>query len=336
MAEKHFNRLYDLDEDRLYSNFERIQNSNKNLTSIDIIAKFLFSRSIGNSIEEVSNVLTYYQKKLFKENFLLDFAFEWIRAQKIRLEYKKYFNLNGYKAYTIALDDVIFLFFLKYDEYLRNLFKNDTEEYEFSTLYQIFFNPEQSIPINLVSLLEKNKSELPTIIFEGEKVNTTIYTLREGLSDMIKGHFNEVIPSEVKVLEQKKQNLSEISTPEKNFDGTMIERLIKFYCFQNTKIDKKEFNLAINQFLSSYLQFNLFYNFHEFKDKLIDSLAEFIYSGLTEKYENYSMEILLLEINTIMNRFEKNMTRGRLKGKAWIEDLKSILLDFIVKFVDQL
>lgn len=37
-----------------------------------------------------------------------------------------------------------------------------------------------------------------------------------------------------------------------------------------------------------------------------------------------------------MNRFEKNMTRGRLKGKAWVEDLNTILLDFIEKFVGQL
>ncbi|NHJ26360.1 MAG: hypothetical protein EAX89_17405 [Candidatus Lokiarchaeota archaeon] len=335
MEEIRFNKLYNLDKERLYANFERIQNLHNNLDSTEIITNFLLNQSIGISTSEISDILNYYQKKLSKNKTLLDFAFEWIRAYKIRLEYKKYFNLNSYGAFTVALDDTIFLFFLKYDKYLRPLFEEDMEEYEFATLYQIFFNSKQSNPINLIPLLKKNKDSVPTIIINGERINTKIHTIREGLSGMIKDDFNEGLPTDVKIIsyEQEEENdtISEIE-----FNGTMIERLIKFYCFQKRNIDEKELTLAITQFLSSYFQFGAFYNFNEFKNKLILSFADYIFSGLTDDYKNYSVISLQNELTYVIEEFEKRLKHERLKGKAWIEDLKPILRKFIDKFIDRL
>ncbi|MFX1431246.1 MAG: hypothetical protein ACFFCY_13865 [Promethearchaeota archaeon] len=335
MEEIQFNKLYSIDKDRLYSNFRRIQNLNKNLNSIEIIAKFLDNQSIGISINQISEILIYFQNKLSKDNELLDLAFEWIRANKIRLEYKKYITLNDYNAYTTALDDAISLLFLKYDEYLRSLFKFTMEEYEFSTLYQIIFNPKLSESVNLTALLEKNKANVHTIFIDGEKINTIIHTLREGLSDMIRNDYYEGIPSDIKIINYEKQ-LVNVNAIEKDFDGTMIERLIKFYCFQRRKIEKKEFTMAINQFLSSYLEFSVFYDFNDFKEKIISSLLDYIYSGLTENYKVQSIESLQNELRLAIEKFEKNLKQKRLKGKAWIEDLKPILQSFIEKFVEHL
>ncbi|MFX1407693.1 MAG: hypothetical protein ACFFBW_12135 [Promethearchaeota archaeon] len=335
MEEIQFNKLFNIDKERLHSNFQRIQNLNKDLNSKEIIAKFLYTQSIGTSTDQISEILTYFRNKLTKDNELLDFAFEWIRANKIRLEYKKYITLNDYQAYTTALDDAIFLFFLKYDEYLRPLFLSTLEEYEFSTLYQIIFNPKQSESINLTELLEKNKAKIHNIIIDGEKIDTKIYTLREGLSDMIRNDYNEGIPSDIKILDSEKQLVINDAI-EKDFDGTMVERLIKFYCFQKRKIDKKEFTMAINQFLSSYFEFGIFYDFNKFKEKLVSSFADYIYSGLTKNYKVQSIESLQNELNLVIEEFEKNLKQMRLKGKAWIEDIKPILQNFIEKFIEHL
>jgi hypothetical protein len=335
MEEIRFNKLYNLDKERLNSNFERIQNMNNDLNSTEIIAKFLLNQSIGISISEISEILSYYQKRLSKDMQLLDFAFEWIRAYKIRLEYKKYINLNSYRTYNVALDDTIFLFFLKYDKYLRPFFEETMEEYEFTTLYQIFFNSKQSNPINLATLLKKNKDNVPTINIEGEKINTKIHTLREGLSEMIKDDYNEGRPTDVTIINFEQEIVNE-SISEKEFNGTMIERLVKFYCFQKRKIDEKELTLAITQFLSSYFQFGSFYNFNEFKEKLISSFTDYIFSGLTDDYKNYSVISLQNELSYIIDEFGKNLNHERLKGKAWIEDFKPILQKFINKFIDRL
>ena len=66
MEELQFNKLYNIDEERLFSNFERFQNLNKKLDSTEMVSKFVYSQSIGNDISEVSEVLSYYLKKLFK------------------------------------------------------------------------------------------------------------------------------------------------------------------------------------------------------------------------------------------------------------------------------
>ena len=335
MEEIQFNSLYKIDKERLSSNFHRIQNLSKDLNLNEIVATFLDNQSIGTQKDQILEILKYFQNRLSNDKELLDFAFEWIRANKIRLEYKKYITLNDYKSYITALDDAIFLFFLKYDKYLRALFKSNLEEYEFCTLYQIIFNSKQSESINLTALQEKNKTKIPSIIILGEKFDTTIHTLREGLSDMIKSDYNQGLPSEVKIINYGKKETTE-NAVDRDFDGTMVERLIKFYCFQRRTIDKKELTIAINQFLSSYFQFGLFYEFNEFKEKLGSSFIDYLYSGLTENYTDQSIESLKNEFSLAIEEFEKNLEQAILYGKAWIEDLQPILQNFIEKFISDL
>ena len=335
MEEIQFNKLYNFDKERLYSNYERIQNLNTEMNSKEIAAKFLDNQSIGNSTYQILEVLTYFETRLSKDKYLIDFAFEWLRANKIRLEYKRYIILSEYKAYTTALDDIIFLFFLKYDEILRPLFQETIEEHELCTLYQIFFNPQQTDTENLNALLDKNKKRVPTIRIKGEKIITTIHTLREGLSEMIEYDFTDTLPSEVKILNYQKTRVKESGVKDA-FNGTMIERLVKFYCFQKRKIDTKEFTMAINQFLSSYFQYGKYYNFDEFKEKLISSFADYIHSGLTKEFKDHSIDDIKKDFSLVIEEFENTLKDRRLKGKAWIEDLKPILQDFIEKFVDKL
>ncbi|MFX1571081.1 MAG: hypothetical protein ACFFCV_22305 [Promethearchaeota archaeon] len=335
MEEIQFNKLYEINKERISSNFQRIQNLNTNLNLEEVIAQFLYNQSIGIQKGQILEILKYFQNKLSNNKELLDFAFEWIRANKIRLDYKKYFTLNDYNSYTSALDDVIFLFFLKYDKFLRALFKSNMKEYEFCTLYQIIFNLKQSESFNFSALLKENKSKVPSIIIHGEKIDITIHILREGLSDMIKNDYNEGLPSEVKIIDYGKKTKIE-NAIDRDFDGTMVERLIKFYCFQRRSIDKKELTIAINQFLSSYFQFNLFYEFNKFKEKLVSSFIDYIYSGLTEKYANQPILSLNNEFFLALDEFEKNLKQPTLNGKAWIHDLRPILQSFIEKFVSGL
>ncbi|MFW9901475.1 MAG: hypothetical protein ACFFDY_09310 [Candidatus Thorarchaeota archaeon] len=335
MEEIQFNKLYKIDKERLRTNFQRIQNLNKDLNLEEIIAKFLDNQSIGIQKDQILEIIKYFQNRLSNDKELLDFAFEWIRANKIRLEYKKYITLNDYKSYTTALDDAIFLFFLKYDKFLRAFFQSDMEEYEFCTLYQIIFNLKQSESFSFSALLEENKNKGLSIIILGEKFDMTIHTLREGLSDMIKNDYNEGRPSEVKIINYGKKVTTE-NAIDRDFDGTMVERLIKFYCFQRRNIDKKELTIAINQFLSSYFQFSLFYDFSKFREKLVSSFIDYIYSGLTENYKNQSIESLNDEFSLTLDEFEKNLQQSTLNGKAWIEDLRPILQKFIEKFVSGL
>ena len=332
MEEIQFNKLYKIDKERLRSNYQRIQNLNNSLNLEEIVAKFLENQSIGIQKVQILEILNYFQNRLSNEKELLDFAFEWIRANKIRLEYKKYITLNEYKSYTAALDDAIFLLFLRYDKFLRSLFKSDMEEYEFCTLYQIIFNLKQLESFSFSALLEENKTNVLSITILGEKFDMTIHTLREGLSDMIKNDYNEALPSEVKIINYGKK-VSIENAIDRDFDGTMVERLIKFYCFQRRCIDKKELTIAINQFLSSYFQFSSFYEFNKFKEKLVSSFIDYIYSGLTENYANESIENLNNEFSLTLDEFEKKIKQPTLNGKAWIKDLRPILQNFIERFV---
>jgi hypothetical protein len=329
-----FNKLYNFDEKRLYSAYQRIQNMHQDLNATDIITNFLYNQTITNSKDQISELLTYFEKKLALNKQLLDFAFEWIRANKIRLEYKKYITLNEYRDPLIALDDAIFLFFMKYDELLRPLFSDTMEDYEFSTLYHIIFSPKQSENFELVSLLENFKARVPSISINGEKINIKIHALREGLSEMIKFDYNEGLPSDIRIIIEKKDGNQH--TPQKEFDGTMVERLVKFYCFQKRDIDQKEITMAITQFLSSFFQTAVFYDFGDFKQKLVDSFMDYVHSGLTEYFEYHSIEDSRGELASMIQEFENSLKQLRLKGKAWIEDLKPLLQDFLEHFIERL
>ena len=142
MEEIDFNQLYNIEKDKILRYYERIKNQYKFSDPIDIVSKFLVNQSIGSNFTDVHNTLAYFHDKLANGKELLDLAFEWIRAQKIRLEYKKYIIRAQYpnNNMSLAVDDCIFKFFLQYDKYIRNLLKIDVREHNFSALYEIFFS----------------------------------------------------------------------------------------------------------------------------------------------------------------------------------------------------
>lgn len=185
MENKEFHQIYKIDEKRLNTHYERIRNQSPDLSQTEIIAKFLLSQSIGNSYGQVLMVLNYYKEKISENVSVLDLAFEWIRGQSIRLEYKKHLNQAQYPNLDLAIDDCIFLFFLHYDKRLRQILKKDIKEYEISALYETFFSPD-SKNINIIKVLEEHKSIVPTFFKETKRIDTSIITLRNGLSEVIK------------------------------------------------------------------------------------------------------------------------------------------------------
>ncbi len=120
-----FEKRYKIDKERLISYYSRIKRQFKDQDQLSMIAKFLVNQSIGSSYEDIYGILLYFKDKIINGKGLLDFAIEWIRAQKIRLEYKKYLIRAQYPQNNLALaiDDCIFRFFLDIDKYLRTLMK---------------------------------------------------------------------------------------------------------------------------------------------------------------------------------------------------------------------
>lgn len=185
MENKSFQQNYKIDKKRLNTYYERIRNQSPNLPQSEIVAKFLLSQSIGNSYGQVLMILNYYKEKIKENVSVLEFAFEWIWAQNIRLEYKKHLNRAQYSNLDLAIDDCIFLFFLNYDKRLRQLLKENIKEYEVSALYETFFSPDRK-NINIVKILQEQKSLVPTFFKETKRINTSIITLRNGVLEVIK------------------------------------------------------------------------------------------------------------------------------------------------------
>jgi 5'-3' exonuclease len=135
-------------------------------------------------------VLNYYKEKIRENVSVLDLAFEWLRGQNIRLEYKKHLNKAQYHDLELAIDDCIFLFFLHYDRHLRKLLKEDIKEYEVSALYETFLSPD-SKNINIIEALQEHKSIVPTFYKETKRIDTSIITLRNGIMEVIKEDFRK-------------------------------------------------------------------------------------------------------------------------------------------------
>ncbi len=328
-----FKQAFKIDEKRLLWNYKRITRMFKNSDQVEIITKFLINQSVGFSPDRIIDILNYYKPKIIKDKTMLDFAFEWVRANKIRFDYKKFINLGTYEDYESAIDDAIFLFFLDYDKFIREFFVEDITEIEICALYEIFFNPNQVDSTNMDVFLEKNELRVHTIFKGKEKVNTSIFTLREGLSSMIRKDYNEVHSSKVQIKSEQQNKKLETSSTIIKFDGTILERLIKSYCFNKRKIGERELEKSISSFLSSFLKFGQFYKYEDIKDKIIKNLTESLLSGLPENHKFDSLDIL---ISDMLYNFEKTLKNQKLDGLAWIKDLNPILKEIVIKFVDML
>ncbi len=345
MEESKLEDKYKIDRKRLNNYYERIENQSQSLEQIQIISNFLHHQGVALSDKNILTILRYFENKLNSTKTLIDFAFEWIRAHKIRLEYKKYLIRAQYPVghLALAIDDCIYLFFLEYDKYIRYLLKEDISEYEISTLYHIFFSSFDTKDIDLHMSLDWYRCKVPTHFNGIKKIDTSIATIRSAFSLIIVKDYESVIYSRNEAFKKKdsefqkrvsSNGLSNGITKFNEFRGSLIERMIKTYCITNIGLSSKEIEKAITQFLSTYLKFGSLYNYDEFKLDLIQSLAKCIFSGLTEEFkELYLLNEIELLISRVMDIFKDLNKFDSLDGLAWIEDLKPFLKIFLLDFV---
>ena len=344
MEDENLTERYKIDRDRLYGYYERIKNQFAHKSDVGIVAKFLINRSIGNKETDVEKVLNYFNDKIIEGKNILDFAFEWIRAQKIRLEYKKYLIRTIYPNddINLAIDDCIILFFLGYDKYLRTLLKNKINEHEISALFEIFFSPYEIKTYDINNILKNYSDKVPTIYIENERIDTNIVSLRLGLSNVIKSDYEGVIRSRLESKQSKEIKFGKVSAVKKEeeireFNGTNLERILKTYCFNRKELEPKVIESAVTNFLTSYFMFGKFYEYDEFNEILADALAEYVNLGLTDRFKkNYPVDTLVEIINERLLKFRSIHQIKKLDGVAWINDLKPVLKRFIINFTENL
>lgn len=341
MEEKKFEDIYKIDKKRLLNYYERIKNQSQSLEHIQIVAQFLNNQSIGPSAEIILTILSYYEDKLIPDRNLLDFAFEWIRAHKIRLEYKKYIIRAKYPVghLALAIDDSISSFFLEYDKFVRDLLKENIYEYEISALYYIFFSSLEAKDIDLHLILDFFRTKVPTNFSGNKKIDSCIITLRSAFSLIIVKDFEAVLFSRSHALKETSEFQKHVKVSSKElaklntFRGPLIERIIKTYCLKKGGLSSKEIEKAGTAFLSSHLKFGQFYHFDEFIPALIHSLAVHIYSGLTDKFKRiYPLSKIKALSSKYMQIFKDTNKFDLLDGSAWINDLKPYLKIAILDF----
>jgi len=281
MEDMKFENKYKIDRERLSNYYERIKNQGKEKGLIEHITNFLINQSISSSFEEVFDTLAYFEDKIVEGQGLLDLAFEWIRAQKIRLEYKKYLIRAQYPTndLCLAVDDCLYRFFLSYDEYIRNLFKKDIREHNFSALYEIFFNTFDEKSLIIEDIVQKHIHNIPSHYYGSNKINTNIMTLRQGLS-------NIVVKDYVNVLSARKEeeilNRAPVSKQKEHtyqfadeFEGSNLERIIKIKKEITEKKGKEWLGLQLTT--EKQLESLLWYLDHpklQEKTKLLEEIIE--------------------------------------------------------------
>lgn len=185
--------LYKINRERFLDNYRITENilksTEKNKTKI--IAQWLVdNQSVGPSQESNVEIINYYSKYLKKDKTLLDFALEWIRAQKIRSRYMLHLIKTHFPSdnSNLVIDYFISSFFFKYNKILRDLFKDAIQEYELSALLEIIFASEREQNFIFENHMEKHKNnpQCPTLFKGSERIDTSILTLRSGLASIIK------------------------------------------------------------------------------------------------------------------------------------------------------
>jgi hypothetical protein len=338
-----FENRYKIDKERLISYYNRIKRQFKDQDQLIMVAKFLFNQSIGSSYKDSYDILLYFKDKIIIGKSLLDFAIEWVRAQKIRLEYKKYLIRAQYPKNNLALaiDDCIFRFFLDIDKYLRTLIKNDIQEYNFSALYEIFFSPYDTKNLNIEDILLRHMHNVPTHYHGSNKIKVNIIILRSALSNLIVKDYEDVLFSrkeeEAMKYKQLDKKINSNSKKKKiyEFNGSLLERMIKTYCINKKEIFPSEIEKAVGQFLSSYLRFGSFYKFAEFKDAMTKCFAEDIICGLTESKKNQIQKNHLEStISNALMEYSKINSDLELDGQALKNDLTPILKDIVIHLIN--
>lgn len=197
---ENIDNLYRIDKERLLGNYritkKILGRTEKN--EIKIVAQWLAdNQSVGPSQECNIEIINYYNKYLKEDKSILDFALEWVRALKIRVGYKGYLIKTRFPKddLNLTIDYFISIFFLKYNEILKDLFKNDIRECEISALLEILFTSNIKPDFSLTNLLEKHKNnpQCPTIYKESKRIDTSILTLRSGLVNVIERDYKSIM-----------------------------------------------------------------------------------------------------------------------------------------------
>jgi hypothetical protein len=336
-----YENRYKIDKERLISYYNRIKRQVKDQDQLSMVTKFLVNQSIGSSYDDIYGILLYFKDKIINGKSLLDFAIEWIRAQKIRLEYKKYLIRAQYPQNDLALaiDDCIFRFFLDIDKYLRTLIKKNIQEYSFSALYEIFFSPYDTKNLNIDDILLRHMHNVPTHFQGSNKISVNIIILRSALSNLIVKDYEDVLFSRKEEEAIKFNQINENIKPKKKiiyeFNGSLLERMIKTYCINKKQIFPSEIEKAVSQFLSSYLRFGSFYKITEFKDKMTNCFAEDIICGLTDNKKNLLQKNHLKStISSALMEFSKLNCDLELDGLALKNDLTPILKEIVIRLID--
>ncbi|KKM83938.1 hypothetical protein LCGC14_1304230 [marine sediment metagenome] len=335
-----FEKLYKIDREKILRYYDRLKNQLKNSSPVQIVARFLINQSIGSGYQEVYDTLLYFRDKIEEDKELLDLAFEWIRAQKIRLEYKKYLIRAQYPLnnLSLAVDDCIFRFFLEYDKHIRKLLKKDISEYNFSTLYEIFFSPYESKNLHVRDILERHIDKVPTHYQGVEKIDTNIIILRSGFSVIIVKDYENVLFSRREEKVRKELKYTKKTKPsqqvENKFEGYLIDRIIKTHCIRKIQITEKDIENATSQFLSSYFKFGKIYNFDDFKELLIRNLVDDIISAFPSNFKTFNTENKIKRsLSNVLNRFSRISKMRKLDGLAWKNDLQPILKNYMANIV---
>ena len=333
--------IYKLDEQRLYDFYERIKKRYQDLSEIEIAAKFLVSQSIGPSESEIQKILKFFRNKEFLGIKLLDFIFEWVRAQKIRLEYKRYIILQEYPGENInlAIDDSISRFFLAYDIYLRNVIKKEIPKYIFAVIYKIFFYDYENNAFDLLEILEQCREGIPPELFNNDHSNIII--LRLGLKEIIKKDYQRIIQSrkDIKDTEDffKGKEATEKEEEEDQFNFSLLEKILKTYFIKKKKINPKEIEKAAVQLLNSYFKFSKIYAYKEFNQKLLDFLTENLFESFIQDFRAiYNRERLEQLISRYLKKIEEVNKDKKLGGVAWVHDLTPIITELMINVFEEL
>ncbi len=333
--------IYSLDKDRLITYYRYLQRQFPELSKLQLAARFLTNQAIGTSYFEVLEILKYFEKKLALNKRIFDFILEWVRAQKVRLEYKKYLIQANYPAddLALAIDDCISRFFLRYDNYLRDVLNEQVDEYEIAALYEIFFN-DYVATLSLEEILNKYNDKFPKTS-TNKPLKIEIMTLRIGLSSVIVKDYVNILYSRKEDKKKKSPQSASISGTlgdyQATFRGTLLERVLKTYLIKKGTLSHKEMEKAIEQFLNSYFKFGMFYEYPEIIDVLVQSLAKDVLEGLTDNFKPlYSESYLKMLISNVLRQAPGIEQRKKLDGLAWIHDLKPVLKDFLLNFIERL
>lgn len=289
------------------------------------------NHSLAKDVEKIEQILVFFKPLLKEGTPIINLALEWLRCQKVRLEYKKFLGRTKFPNddLNLCIDACIFLFFLKYDSELRDLFNPDIKPYEYSTLLGILFSAYETSERDIDSILEQHKAKFP-ISFD---FNIDLEILGAGLSEIIKNDFDLELQAR-----DKKDQTEEETEPKTDiileFDGTPIERTVKTFCFNKRVPDTIIMDKNISQFLATFFKFGRLYKSENFKDKLITKLCEYMFFGLTDPLQNNSnSDTIETFIHGALINNEILNNPAPLDGLVWKKDLTPIISATLKSFL---